>query len=333
MTDTMNTVRIMPVLALLACIAACSDDAPTKQVTPTPTIATVTVTAAATSLAPGEFTQLVASAATASGQAVSGARFTWLSDAPAVATVDASGRVAAVGPGTAAISATAGTVRGAVTLTVKSPVAARASLRFVNLTTGMSGSGGFTANGQFITGSALASGQGTQACTQLDPGKSFFAFGAANATGSALSGNALAALNDETISAGGDYTMVAAGPATSPTLLLLVNNFSGTLGSGSAAVRFVSFAPLTEGTVFNYVFYLGDIGASAPLALNMPFGIQSAYSIVPSGTSKFSALRTPGATTVDPGITITLQPASANTIALVPNGSGGLQLSRLPRCF
>ena len=32
----------------------------------------------------------------------------------------------------------------------------RVRVRFVNMTTGLSGSGGFTANGQFIPGSALA---------------------------------------------------------------------------------------------------------------------------------------------------------------------------------
>jgi CubicO group peptidase (beta-lactamase class C family) len=79
----------------------------------------VKVSAGATSLVPGESTQLVASASTASGKVMSGAQFTWLSDAPAVATVDAAGRVTAVSPGTAAIGATAGTVRGAVTITVR----------------------------------------------------------------------------------------------------------------------------------------------------------------------------------------------------------------------
>jgi hypothetical protein len=205
----------------------------------------------------------------------------------------------------------------------------RPVVRFVNATTGMSGSGGFTVNGQFVAGSALASGQVAPTCSRLDAGKTFFAFGAVNAGGTALSGNPLAALNDETIQAGGDYTVVAAGPAASPALLLLVNSFSGSLGTNQAAVRFVSLAPTTG---VNYVFYSGEIGRTSPLALNMPFGIQSAYAVVPSGANTFSALRTPGNVTVDPGSAITLQPGSVNTIALVPNASGGLQLINLPRC-
>jgi CubicO group peptidase (beta-lactamase class C family) len=102
--------------ALAAPLNACGGKAPTGS---TPPIATVTLTAAATMLAPGQSTQLVASAATADGQAVSAAAFSWLSEAPAVATVDASGRVTAVSTGTAVIAATAGTVRGAVTITVQ----------------------------------------------------------------------------------------------------------------------------------------------------------------------------------------------------------------------
>ena len=208
----------------------------------------------------------------------------------------------------------------------------RVSVRFVNMTTGLSGSGGFTANGQFVPGSALASGQVAQTCSKLDGGQTSFGFGASNTAGTGLSGNELVTLLNETISAGGDYTVVAAGPATSPTLLLFSNGFSGSLGTSQAAVRFVSLAPTTGTTVYNYVFYSGEIGKTSPLALNMPFGLPSAYSVVTSGANTFSALQTPGATTVVPSSTVTLQAGSANTIALVRNASGAFQLIHLPRC-
>ena len=45
-----------------------------------------------------------------------------------------------------------------------------ARVRFFNATTGMTGSGGFTTNGQFATGSALAFGQSTQACATVNAG-------------------------------------------------------------------------------------------------------------------------------------------------------------------
>ena len=102
---------------LAASLNACGEAKPPTA--PAPSIATVTVTAATTGLSPGQSTQLVASAATAGGEAVRAAAFTWLSEAPTVATVDAAGRVTAVSAGTAAIAAAAGTVRGTVTITVQ----------------------------------------------------------------------------------------------------------------------------------------------------------------------------------------------------------------------
>src|SRR5436190_15923118 len=118
----------------------------------------------------------------------------------------------------------------------------RVSMRFVNMTTGIAGSGGFTANGKFVAGSALASGQVAQVCSKLDGGQTSFGFGASNAAGTGLSGNELVTFLNENISAGGDYTLVAAGPATSPTLHLLSNGFSGSLATNQSAVRFMSLA-------------------------------------------------------------------------------------------
>jgi hypothetical protein len=208
----------------------------------------------------------------------------------------------------------------------------RVSVRFVNMTTGLSGSGGFTANGKFVPGSALTSGQVAQTCAKLDGGQTSFGFGASNTAGTGLTGNELVTLVNETISAGGDYTLVAAGPATSPTLHLVSNGFSGALSSTQAAVRFMPLAPSTGTTVYNYVFFSGEIGQSAPIASNLPFGIASGYTALASGANVFAALQIPGHVVVVPSSTITLQGGSANTIALVRNASGDFQLIRLPHC-
>lgn len=126
----MSHVRRLSALLLAATAAAslnaCDAKAPTA---PGPSIAAVTVTAVTTTFVPGQSTQLVASAATAGGEAVSAAAFTWRSEAPAVAAVDAAGRVTALSAGTAVIAATAGTVRGTVTITVQpAPAGGVASL-------------------------------------------------------------------------------------------------------------------------------------------------------------------------------------------------------------
>ena len=123
MRSTTLRPRFAPLLAaaFVAALSACGDaDQPFD---PGTTIATVTVTADASELAPGESTQLVATASSADGEVVSDAAFTWESEAPAVATVDATGQVTALGSGTAVLAATSGAVRGTVTITVRVPVA------------------------------------------------------------------------------------------------------------------------------------------------------------------------------------------------------------------
>ena len=125
----MSHLRLSPLLlaaVVAASLSACDAKAPTA---PAPSVATVTVTAVTTTFVPGQSTQLAASAATAGGEAVSAAPVTWLSEAPAVAAVNAAGRVTAVSAGTAVIVAKAGTVRGTVTITVQeAPAGTVASL-------------------------------------------------------------------------------------------------------------------------------------------------------------------------------------------------------------
>jgi hypothetical protein len=206
----------------------------------------------------------------------------------------------------------------------------RASVRFFNATTGMTASGGFTANGQFASGSALAFGQTT--CSKVAEGAASFGFGAANTAGTSLSGSALTTLDNQSISAGGSYTVVATGSAASPQLLLLSNSFSGELGTNQAAVRYVNLDAPSGTTVYNYVVYFGAIGATTPVALNLAFGVATAYAVVPSGAKTFSVLQTPGHTTVVENSATTLQGGSVNTMGIVRTSSGAVQLIHLPRC-
>ena len=208
----------------------------------------------------------------------------------------------------------------------------RPSVRFVNATTG-SGSGGFTANGQFVAGSAVAPGQATQTCAKVEPGTTIFGFGAANSGGTGLSGNPVVTSNNETMVAGGKYTVLATGSASNPSLFVFANTLSSELSASQAGVRFANFVPNTGATVYNYVFYRGSIASGAsPVALNVPFGGISTFSIVPSGASTFSVLQVPGHTVMLESTPATLEGGSVNTMALVPNGSGGVQLMHLARC-
>lgn len=208
----------------------------------------------------------------------------------------------------------------------------RASVRFFNATTGMTGSGGFTTNGQFASGSAVAPGQSSQNCARVDAGATTFGFGAANSGGTALSGSALATLNSQSIVDGGNFIVVASGPAASPTLFMLDNSLSGTLGPNQAVVRFVNLAPGTATVANSFATFNGAFGAEGTtLHVNNPVvGTPTTFVTVASGANTFSLLRNhelPATVT-----TFDLQAGSINTIAIVQNTSGGFQLVNIPRC-
>ncbi len=208
-----------------------------------------------------------------------------------------------------------------------------ARVRFFNATTGMAGSGGFTTNGQFATGSALAFGQSTQACATVNAGSTSFGFGAANTAGTGLSGNALSTLNNQSITAGGNYTVVATGSATSPTLFLLDNTISGSLGTNQAAVRFVNLAPGTGTTANTFVVFTGTIGAGGTItATDIAVGSPTTFNTVASGPNAFTILNDHEIVIVGSAATLNLQGGNVNTIAIVPIESGGFQLINIQRC-
>jgi len=205
-----------------------------------------------------------------------------------------------------------------------------ARVRFFNATKGMTGSGGFTTNGEFAAGSALALGQATQTCATVKAGATSFGFGAANTSGTGLSGSALATLNGQSITDGGNFTVVATGSAPSPTLFLLDNNFPGSLGTNQAAVRFVNLAP---GAANPFTVFTGVLGAGGTLtATDIAVGSPTTFSTVASGSNAFTILHGHDIVVAGNAATLNLQGSSVNTLAIVPTASGGFELINLPRC-
>jgi len=112
------------VAACVTWIAACGDGStdpvPPPPPPPEPPRATTVIISPprAELTALGETLQLAAQVRDQNGQAMSGVTVTWSTGNAAVATVDASGLVTAVGDGTATISATAGSAAGSAEITV-----------------------------------------------------------------------------------------------------------------------------------------------------------------------------------------------------------------------
>ena len=114
--------------AALWLLAACSDS------TATPTVARVTVTPPAPTLAVGEILTLSALALDGSGSVVEGREASWSSSSPAVANVTAGGIVTAVAAGTVVIRATVDDRYGEAMLTVRPAPVARVVIEPSNLT-------------------------------------------------------------------------------------------------------------------------------------------------------------------------------------------------------
>ena len=84
-----------------------------------PDVSTVVATASKQTIAVGEAVQVTATARDTYGETISGARITYASSTPTIASVNANGRVIGVAPGSASVTATSGGVTSApVTFTV-----------------------------------------------------------------------------------------------------------------------------------------------------------------------------------------------------------------------
>ena len=205
-----------------------------------------------------------------------------------------------------------------------------ASVRFFNAMRGMTSPGAFTLNSQFVSGSAVGFNQPTALCTKVDAGSKSIGFGAANAGGTGMSGGALATLTNQSLAAGGNYTVAAAGAGAHALLFLVDNNFSGSLGSNQAAVRFVNLAPSTN--PFTVLSGTGS-GSTTTVASNLALGSATAFTTVASGSNAYTVLSGQNTAISGSAGTLGLQAGSINTIAIAPGATAGtFQLLAIPRC-
>jgi hypothetical protein len=128
-------VLLLAIYAVAAWASGCGDGA-TRPPSETFHVASVTVTPEAVSLtAPEATVQLNARVLDGGGRAMPGVTVIWTSVRPEVATVGASGLVAATGNGTTTITATVGAVAGTATVTVAVEHGDRAALAALHAAT------------------------------------------------------------------------------------------------------------------------------------------------------------------------------------------------------
>ena len=151
--------------------------------------------AEATITALGDTLWLGAEAFDANGRAVAGAEFSWESSDDAVATVDGSGLVTAMGNGTATITATAGSASGSATVAVAQEVSALAVSPAEATITALSdtlwlGAEAFDANGRAVAGAEFSWESSDDAVATVDGSGLVTAMGNGTATITATTGSA-----------------------------------------------------------------------------------------------------------------------------------------------
>jgi hypothetical protein len=192
-----------------------------------------------------------------------------------------------------------------------------AKLRFFNAVWNTQDNIAFTTNNQFAAGSALGYLQSTQTCSTFDAGTTSFGIGLANASGTALNSGTFATLDNQTIAAGGNYTVLAGGNLLHPSIVMLDNHFSGTLGANQAAVRFVNLAGGSEGPL-DVLQGTGESGSSTAVRTNMGFRDVTPFATVTSGSNAYTILYTNSTQPLISGSdgTLDLQTGTVNTIVI-----------------
>ena len=211
----------------------------------------------------------------------------------------------------------------------------RPSVRFFNAVWNAPDGIGFTTNDQFATGSALGYGQSTQTCSTLEAGSTTFGIGLANASGTALNSTTFVTLANQTITDGGNYTVLSGGNVIHPSVVLLDNRFSGTLGASQAAVRFVNLAAGSEGPL-DVLRGAAGSGSTTAVQTNMGFRDATPFAIVTSGSNAYTIRYTNTSQPLISGsdATLDLQAGTVNTIVIsrLDPPSGNFRLINVPSC-
>ena len=214
-------------------------------------------------------------------------------------------------------------------------VATPAKVRFFNAVWNTQDNVGFTTNDQFAAGSALAYLQSSQACSTLDAGNTAFGIGLANASGTALNSATFVTLPNQSIIDGGNYIVLAGGNVIHPSVVLLDNRFSGTLGANQAAVRFVNLAGGSEGPV-DVLRGTAGSGSTTAVQTNMGFRDATPFSTVTSGSNAYTVTYNNSSQPLISGSdgTLNLQAGTVNTIVIsrLNPPSGTFKLINVPGC-
>ncbi|HXC25610.1 MAG TPA: DUF4397 domain-containing protein [Gemmatimonadaceae bacterium] len=198
----------------------------------------------------------------------------------------------------------------------------KATLHFVNVMSGGSGSLTFNING------------GTTGPTVTFPGASTCQRTPAAATDFTVepsgTSTSLATLSGQTLTAGGVYTVFATGSTTTPYLVLLTNTYL-TTATGHGQIRVIN----AVGTGSPFDVYIGASGAALGTAnqTNVTFNTSEPFVDVPAGSTEVQ-VTSPGTHTLLGTTTFTVNSGAMLTVAFVPPSTlgGGFPAALVAEC-
>ena len=205
------------------------------------------------------------------------------------------------------------------------------SVRFFNAVWNAADNIGFTANGQFATGSAIGYAQSSQTCTRLTAGNTTFGIGLANTAGTGLSSSTLAT-NSMAVTTGGNYTVLSGGNVIHPSVVVLDNSVTGTLNNNQAAVRFVNLAATSE---FPFTVLKGTLGngETTIVQTDIAFRAASQFSAVTSGSNAYTILYNHDPVISGNDATLNLQAGTITTVVIVRDpATNNFRLVSVPSC-
>lgn len=212
------------------------------------------------------------------------------------------------------------------------PAPAQAKVRFFTAAWNAPDGIGFTANNQFVAGSALQYGQSTQTCSSLKAETTTFAVGVPNASGTALNGGTLGSLGNQTLVEGGNYTVLAGGQSIHPSVIMLDNTLSAPLGPNQAAVRFVNLAAVAQ---FPFSVLKGTAGSGSTTVVqnDLAFRAATPFSIVTSGPNAYTIMNNNSAVISGSAATLNFQSGTVNTVVIIRNATtNAFELTNVPSC-
>jgi hypothetical protein len=207
------------------------------------------------------------------------------------------------------------------------------SVRVVNAVGGVTGDLAVTANGRVI-GTVLGYGAMGAECAPISAGRINLAFGPATADSTAIAGAALST-QSLTFAPGGSFTIVATGTAASAGFVVLNNAaFTGSIGSGQAAVRFVNLVPTLSGGASSFDVFAGTTPPTQQTADDLAFRSASPFSMLTAGATTLE-FRDAADNLIftNAGAELDLQAGSVNVVAILPDSlATGYELINITPC-